>query len=93
MRNRLRLAALGATVVAGLISTGGTALAATNHQWSPQAQGCCWDHRNHDRNWDGRDRHEWRGRDWDHSGSGWNWEQQCDWAWRNDRDWWRSHCS
>jgi hypothetical protein len=97
MRTRDRLAALGASLVMGVLSPGGTALATTatpaNHgvAAAPAAGPHQWDHRwdrRHD--WDHRD---WRGRDWDHRGWGWSWEQQCDWAWHHDRDWWFRYCS
>jgi hypothetical protein len=97
MRTRYRLAALGASLVMGVLSAGGTAMAAAatpgNHSVAaaPQFRPHQWDHR-----WDrhnDRDQRDWRGRDWDHRGWGWDWEQQCDWAWHHDRDWWYANCS
>jgi hypothetical protein len=91
MKARYRLAALGATLLAGMVGTGGTVMAATTTHATPaQVNRCCWDHRGHRGDWD---RGGWRGRDWDHRGSGWNWEQQCDWAYYNDRGWWYANCS
>lgn len=90
MKARYRIAALAATVLAGMVGTGGTVMAATTHASNPQVNRCCWDRRDHRGNFD---RREWRGRDWDHSRSGWSWEQQCDWAYYNDRGWWWRNCS
>jgi hypothetical protein len=90
------VAALGTALIAGTVSTGGTALAASTTPASHAnpstvtAASCCFDHRGHHGN---GDRHDWNGRGWDHRGWRWGWENQCDWAWHHDRDWWRSHCS
>jgi hypothetical protein len=99
MRARYRCAVLAAAVLAGVVSAGGSALAA-----APTAHGGAavtavaprsgppphrWDHRP-DRH--GRDHGGWRGRGWDHRGYGWDWERQCEWAWRHDRLWWIQHC-
>jgi hypothetical protein len=93
VRIRHTVAALGAALIAGTVSTGGSALAASTTHANPSTAtvaACCFDHRGHQGS---NDHHDWNGRGWDHRGWRWGWENQCDWAWHHDRGWWSSHCS